>query len=585
MIAATTRLMLKAVDAAGAAVPCRAEAWRDGACLARVWSVTGDPELTIPAGTPVQVWVQSGPARDAAAFAFDPAGGPASRNVLLGRRFDAPTLGWYGGDCHRHVWRNAREVPLGLPEGGSRGVGEGLDFMLLTPPWDDHGTWLTPAEISRRCAAAAPAGLALGWSIEAPKCPIGDPEEQATGNAHTYGHGWAVGLSDLSTGPNGFTTGPNFPIIQEIHRQGGVVGCAHPARMHLQHGRLSAGWASELPFDYLSGAGYDALDVVGPAADDPGTAERVWWALLNLGYRVAGTANTEGGVGGAVPPGRFRTYVQMSGGFSWLGLVDGLRRGACIASSGPFVLFDIAGTGPGGEHVADGRTRQVTVQAWSGALPGEHLVAVQVVRNGEIVQAWNLAPQQLRTWRGSFAVQEDAFAWYAVRAISSAVDPGGLPTEQAAREVAIASPVYFVPPGFTRPAPALARLRVRVTDTADRDVACTVSAWVAGRRVATQTVPVGHTLLVLPAGARLVFEAPGFVSESRTAFSDSPLGDYCRDLNLAQLSLGAAAVWRDMQHLLDQVDLHVRLFRTYDFSGRTPASARKTQPHTKDAIP
>jgi hypothetical protein len=572
-----TRFMLTVSDETGVAVPCRAEAWRDGACLTRVWSTTGRVEINVAAGDPVQIWVRSGIARDAVLFAFDPSTGPAACDVVLRRRFDAPAWGWYGGECHRHAWRSERETPVTLGENGRMGLAEGLDFMLLAQPWDEQGTWLKPTELSRRCEAAAPAGFALGWSLEAPKCPIAEPEGEETGNAHTHGHGWAVGLSDLTAGPGYFVTGPNHPIIQEIHRQGGVVGCAHPARLRLHKGRLTAGWASELPFDYLAGSGYDAMDVLGPAADNPGTTEHVWWALLNLGYRIAATASTGGGAGSATPPGRFRTYVQMSGGFSWRGLIDGIRRGACVASSGPFVLFDIDGAGPGSEHPADGTTRHVALRAWSGALPGEHLAAVQVVRNGVIVQAWNLASQNLREWRGTFEVNENQFAWYSVRAVSSAVDPGGTPTHRTTREVAVASPIYFLPPGYARPAPALARLRVRVTDTADRDVACKVTARVGGVPVATRNVPAGQTDIELPAGARLTFEAPGFVPETRSVFTDSPLGDYCRDLSLTHLALGTAAAWRDMQNMLDHVDLHVRMFRSYDFSNRQPRPRHSTE--------
>jgi len=458
-------------------------------------------------------------------------------------------------------------------------VAEGLDFMLLTPPWDEHDTWLTAAELTQRCQEAAPTGLALGWSLETPKCPIAEPEGEISGNAHTHGHGWAVGLSDLAAGSAFFTTGPNYPIIQEIHRQGGMVGCAHPARVFLRQGRLSAGWATELPFDFLSGAGYDAMDVLGPAADDPATAERVWWELLNMGYRVAATANAGGRAGDDLSPGRFRTYVHVPGEFTWRGLIEGFSRGACVASSGPFVLFDIDGEGPGRECPANGATRRATLRAWSGALPDEHLVAVQVVRNGEMVQAWNLASQNLRAWEGSFEVRENRFAWYAVRVISSTGDPDGTLAQRLARGLAVTSPIYFLPPGFARPAPAIARYHVRVTDTADRDVPCKVIARMNGQQVGSLDLPVGHTIIEFPAGAQLTFGAPGFAPEKRSAFRGSPVGDYCRDLTMAHLSQNASDVWRDMQRLLNRIDLTVRLFRLYDFSNE-PARSPRRAPET-----
>lgn len=571
-----TRLTLKAADEHAVSVPCRAEAWLAGACLTRAWSINGCVELDLPVSGVVQIRVCSGIAYDAVTMAFDPAVGNTSRNVVLRRRFDAKAGGWYGGDCFRHVWQPACEESRILTDDSRKGLAEGLDFRLLTPPWDAHETWLSAAAISQRCATATSEGLALGWGLETPKGPIIEPDGQSTGNAHTYGHGWAIGLSDLSAGPHFFATGPNFPVIQEIHRQGGIVGCAHPARSQLHHGILTAGCACELPFDFLSGAGYDALDVLGPATDDPATAERVWWALLNLGYRVTATANSGSSASGDVPPGRFRTYVQMTGGFSWRGLIDGIRCGACIASSGPFVLCDIDGAGPGSEFSSDGRVRRLTLQAWSGAGPNEHLVVVQIIRNGEIIQVWNLATQKLRLWQGIFEIQEKHFAWYAVRVISSAMDSDGTSSSQTAREVAIANPIYFLPPDFTRPTPAFARLQVRVTDTADREVPCKVTAWMGEKIVSVQNVPMGYTRMDMPAGARLIFESAGFAPETRSAFSDSPLSDYCRDLSLAHVAQDAAAVWREMQGLLNNIDLPVRLFRTYAFKNAALSADQKT---------
>ena len=485
------------------------------------------------------------------------------------RPFDARALGWYGGNCHCHLWRHAREAPLKPAEAAARGAAAGLDFLLLTPPWDDSDAWRPAEELDRRCREVQPAGLALGWSIEAPKCPIAEPEARTTGNAWTHGHGWAVGLHDLFDSPHFFTTGPNFPIIQEIHRQGGVVGCAHPARLLLREGAIAAGWATELPFDFLSGSGYDAMDVVGPAGDDPATAERAWYALLNLGYRVAATAGT----GGTDAPGRFRTYVRMTGTFSWQGLLDGIRQGATMASSGPLVVFEVGGgPGPGHEYPADGAVRSITVRAWAGGDSDARLQAVQLVRNGEITRVWDLASQGLRDWQGAVEVAERDFAWYTVRVISDAEESGEASARRSARETAIASPVYFLPPGFARPAPATARFHLRVTDTADRLVACRVVASMQGRQVSALDLPPGPAVVEVPAGARLSFEAPGFAPEKRSAFGDSPVGDYCRNLSMARLAQDAPRVWLELRRLLDRIELPVRMLRLYDFKNESGAA-------------
>ena len=131
------------------------------------------------------------------------------------------------------------------------------------------------------------------------------------------------------------------------------------------------------------------------------------------------------------------------------------------------MLFEVDGQRPGAEFPADGQSHHARLTAWSSPLPGETLVSVQVIRNGEIVQAWDLRSRRARQWSGEFELSDTAYAWYAIRVTSTCLDPACLATwRQPAEiyEVAVANPVYFLPKTFHRPRPALAKVRLKVAD-------------------------------------------------------------------------------------------------------------------------
>ncbi len=127
--------------------------------------------------------------------------------------------------------------------------------------------------------------------MESPKCYMGQDDGGAGGNLHCYGHGCIMGMEERPYDRAFWFTGPNFRILQEIHRQDAVVTLAHPARFWFNHGNFVSNWASEIAFDYAVGQGYDAVDIFNDGEPVFFQHERVWWNLLNMGYKVAGTAN------------------------------------------------------------------------------------------------------------------------------------------------------------------------------------------------------------------------------------------------------------------------------------------------------
>ncbi len=184
---------------------------------------------------------------------------------------------------------------------------------------------------------------------------------------------------------------------------------------------------------------------------------------------------------------------------------------------------------------------------------------MQVVRNGEIVEAWDLRSQQAREWSGQFELGDTAFAWYAIRLTATCADPACLAAwRQPAEiyEVAVADPVYFLPVGFRRPQPTPATVTLKVSDELGQPVAATVCVTDAGREVARRAVgPSGRLAFQAPATARLTITAAGYRDASKDLYLDSPVFAFCRDFTGFYSPEG----YHRLRALLGQLEFDVKL--------------------------
>jgi hypothetical protein len=98
--------------------------------------------------------------------------------------------------------------------------------------------------------------------------------------------------------------------------------------------------------------------------------------------------------------------------------------------------------------------------------------------------------------------------------------------------VAVASPVYFIPAGFLRPAPGIATVRLHVTDDEGHPVAAKVSVTDFGKEIFnTSTDNNGDAKLTAPPTASIAVKAPGFGEVRKDLYMDSPVFGFCKDFN------------------------------------------------------
>jgi hypothetical protein len=546
-------LDLAVEDEAGRPIAFRVQVSQAGHAVAQVWE-RGRARLSLPAGKH-SLLVSHGFDYDTVRLEVDLGPEGSQRRVTLTRRYDVQRLGWFCGESHLHGQHDRGVKPQTFADAARLAEANGLDYIQIAQAWTPKFDWTPVEELEAMSRQASTPKVAVRWNLESPKCYFTKDDGGERGNLHCYGHGCTLNLQQRPYGKDFWFTGPNYRIIQEIHRQGAVVTLAHPARFWFTNGNFVSNWASEIAFDYVAGQGYDGVDILNDSEPLFFLHERVWWNLLNMGYKVAGTANSDGSIveGHA---GRLRTYARIDGPFSWSKIAQAIRDGACVASSGPMVLFDVDGRRPGTEFPADGQTHRARLTAWSGPKPQEALVSVQVVRNGEIIQAWDLRSKRARQWSGEFELGDTAFAWYAIRVIS-AVPVSGPTTETYA--VAVASPVYFLPKSFRRPQPAPAKVRLKIADPQGNPLAAMVDVIDAGKTVAQ--IPVGATggaTFPTPATAVLSIRAPGYVEAKRDLFLDSPLREACRNFN----GFYTPTAYNKVRKMLGDLRFEVRLEKT-----------------------
>jgi TolB protein len=269
-----------------------------------------------------------------------------------------------------------------------------------------------------------------------------------------WGHLGLLGLSDHYLTP-GFSAYQNtalaspYPdngaIADLAHAQGALVGYVHPFDTDPDPVKDKS-LTNELPADVANGK-VDYMEIVG-FSDHKSTA-KVWYRLLNLGFRLPAGAGTDAMANYASlrgPVGMNRVFLDTGGSTSPAALKVALKSGRTFASNGPLLGLEVDGKRPGEtvSRVAPGMLHYRI--ALRSPVPVDHL---DLVRNGKLVKAFALTGDR----RNLDAVGElsvDAGGWLLLRAWNDRADPGVLDLYP----YATTSPIYLDLPGGLPPDPA-----------------------------------------------------------------------------------------------------------------------------------
>lgn len=233
----------------------------------------------------------------------------------------------------------------------------------------------------------------------------------------------------------------NATIADLAHEQGGLVGYVHPFDTYPDPAKETL--SDELPVDVALGK-VDYIEVLG-FSDHKSTA-RVWYQLLNCGFRLPTGAGTDAMANFASlrgPVGLNRVYVEVPKGSlklePWL---ENLKRGRTFATNGPLLGFSLEGQPIGGEVKLPAGAHEVKFKGWLRSIvPVDHL---EIICNGQVVRELRLGDRHDRAdEEGTLPISTTG--WCLLRASS----------EKAAYPVldlypyATTSPIYITVTGST----------------------------------------------------------------------------------------------------------------------------------------
>jgi hypothetical protein len=499
----------------------------------------------------------------------------------LRRQADLRRMGWYCGDSHVHMIHGpkAPNFPVTFPYVALAARAAGLDYLSIAQNWNLPPSKITPARLNALCRSVTTPHFTLRWNMEVPK-------NYWRGDVtHCLGHCWFLGMrshtpsgrgviqelfemSDLDYQSQKIST-PNFQSQALIHSLGGIVVYTHPCRWGwgtwggkgiytVEKGKFISNLAQELPYDTVVGPTYDAMDILMQSWDHKASleAQKLWFLLLSKGYRMPATASTDSSFGGrgADHVGDARVYTHVDGPPAMSKIAVAMKEGRNFVTTGPLLLMEIGGH-PVGDviHLIRPSDFQVKLQAWpSGAVVGEHLTTVELIRDGEITRKFLVAADS-RTgeFTAEFTIHETGTAWYVARCFGS-----------NDLQVAITNPIYFEGSDYRQPEPTLAHVTGIVTSDAGipLDGECEVIRMVGLTPVELSKHPFTHGRFTLdvPGTARLRVRACGYTPVMESVFMGyKPLLQMT--LNMREAELTDWRTFEEMKKLLSNVRLQFRL--------------------------
>ena len=297
-----------------------------------------------------------------------------------------------------------------------------------------------------------------------------------------YGHLWFIGFEPLVPGWHdygqdrrvAFTTdeaeadGPDFnretgrrhlrrsyaEVVAEQRRHGGLAVWAHPTSWWTHEGRFITNIAADMPVQLFADGGLDALTVMGYDAYHSAYQD-LWFAILDMGYRVPGVAEQDcspgHGIIGKKDESLF-TYVNGCGHAPSVAEIrDAVRSFSVTMSSGPDLrILDVDDSG-----------EAVKFKIYAAPGPGEGMLSrIEVLARGGKVRA---AVENAREGQRVISVSREAGdTWFVVRCFGEI--PGGWTgkdLQRTARSFAMTNPVWLK----TAPKPpAPVRTRLAITD-------------------------------------------------------------------------------------------------------------------------
>jgi hypothetical protein len=346
-----------------------------------------------------------------------PPDGRRSETVHLKRWSEMAKEGWRSGDVHVHLHYGG-EYLLGPEDASLVQRAEDVHFMNMMVANQGSAFVHDSAFFEGRPHELSDGDHILRWGEEY--------------RNDFYGHLCMYGITELvppiysgfrlSEHPHDVPA--NGVAADHCHTVGGTLSYAHPlfgsGDLDRVFARARTVEAKELPVDLALGK-IDALDVMSYPGVELEVA-RLWYRLLNCGFRLPATAGTDTFMNLASqgrfsnPPAGNRVFVEVEGEFTTESWCEAVRRGRTFVTNGPMLRLAVDGHGIGSEIERTAGAEVVVEGEELSYVPIERL---ELVVNGDVV-ALGEVKEHGRRASLRHTLRTDASCWVALRALGAA---------------------------------------------------------------------------------------------------------------------------------------------------------------------
>lgn len=367
----------------------------------------GSSLVTAPAGR-LEVEVSHGPEyRVVRRTVTVPRDSTIALRVVLDRLVDLPKAGWFSADLHVHMNYG----------GAYRNDPSNLAFQARAE--DVH---LVENLIVNKEGRVPDIGYFTGRPdpVSTPTTLIVHDQEYHTS---FWGHTGLLGLrrNVILPGYAGYANTAaasldpaNADVFDQAHAQDALTGYVHPFDSYPDPRDSTKPLTHALPVDVALGR-VDYYEAIG-FVDDYNATARVWYQLLNCGFRLPAGAGTDAMANFASlrgPVGMNRVFAKTTSPLSHRAWLAALKAGRTFATNGPLLGFTLNGKEPGSELTLPvGGGEVVARVSLSSYVPVDHL---EIVRNGEVAAKVPL-PGDRTTVSTSLRLPVIESGWYLLRA-------------------------------------------------------------------------------------------------------------------------------------------------------------------------
>lgn len=475
-------------------------------------------------------------------FSFDIQNNLLDTIIALEQWYPLKKEGWYNGDGHDHLYTDLRPDAAMLKLVRKICVAQGVDFMFTAQGWAGYNdsTW------KDGYAKFSDEKFHVSYGSEMPK--------------YRTGHTWWIGQqtthglfestmdttyenqyyqSDKGTDWNfeqlGFPQIPDVEIVKRFKKEGSLAIAAHPTSWWMQKRgdieKYVTNVAVNLSFGLLSGKIWDGVVAMGYDHDHY-FYQNLWFNILNLGYRMPGFSELDGGLGkdDKFYYGSMRTYFHIDGDFSVEKIIAAAKNGRSFLTSGPILMATVDNKYKIGDIVPNNTKHTLHINAFASGERDDYLSYVVVFRNGKIFKVWDIRNEKQQKFSDSVSIDEKEKSWYIVKVYGRKAwsDPKyidvmaacekKIPVEPVEGEldVAFTNPFYFRSSADKDPATLKSKVHLKLSPSKNG----TIEIFYAGKKMQTIKVKSGSANFTMPVNGVLKINVYGYTPMYRSLYLD-----------------------------------------------------------------